>query len=205
MGRITSSTTTVKIGPLLATDTEAKYRDQKASDVWNDYVITSRYEKDRHTYMMATAFNSDFSYSLSTVTGTTNTVQTPITAVQLASPSLLWIVDWTCSRYNEKPWIPNPSLANNFAWVLLDEVFEPYQIQVAPDGVSPLWRISGTYVYGNMNPSAITIDDLLFPMPPYLLDFVERNVPKKMLKHGIIDIGQSPKREGKLDWISPVS
>lgn len=177
---------------------------EEVDSIYDEYIITSKYEKDYHRYLMGIAYNSD--YSLTTNTGTSLQQSYPI--VQLASPTLIWIVDWTCARVNKQPEIPDPFLSNNYAWVLMDEHYEPFMISIATDGVTPVWRLSGTYVYANANPSSITVKDLLFPLPPWLKEFAKRLIPENLLKHGIIDLNAKKQKgleeQGGLGFGGPV-
>lgn len=185
MARITSE---IRIGPVLPDDTDAKFIEEGLENVYMDYRIQSRYEKDPHVYMMPVSYPTSPAYGLSTAPASTPLgTTTSVSFVQLAAPTLIWLVDWTCSRANKKPDIPDPRISSEFGWVLLDEQYEPYMIAVGADGISPVWRISGTYVYGHNNPSVVTVDDLTFPRPPWLMDFVERNIPRSMLKYNLIN------------------
>jgi hypothetical protein len=149
----------ITTGPVNTDDDEgALYNDGgDPAGVYTDYKIVNRYEKDRHLYMLPISSPGGF--------GGGNLAA----FVQLAAPTLLWISDWTACRFNSKPEIPDPTLTDS-NWVLLDEHYEPFMLTVAANGSTPLYRISGTFVYGNRNPSTATIDDINFPRPPWLKD-----------------------------------
>jgi len=144
--------------------------------VWTDFEIHGHYEKDRHIYMMPVASPSQLS---------THGTQ----FCQLAKPTLLWIADWTASKFNEQPEIPDPELLDPPLgnWVLMDDWYEPVSLSLAPDGITPLYRISGTYVYGCVNPAAIAVNDIIFGRPPWMLDVYDRTMPAAKLQPDLID------------------
>ena len=166
-------------------DPEALYTDSGPDQsIWTDYMINSRYEKDRHTYMIPIASPTGFA-------------NVGAAFCQLAKPTLLWIVDWTACRFNEQPDIPSPLLVTGLVtgngalpdfWILLDEHYEPAMVTLGADGVTPLYRLSGTYVYGCTDPSTVTTNDITFPRPPWMLDALPagRGMPINKLTGGLI-------------------
>lgn len=186
------ATITSIIGSIDPSDYDAKFIEDGSQNVYLDYRIESKYEKDYHAYMMPTAKWQPLEPKVKKKEGATisaSYAQDPtVSFVQMAAPTLLWIVDWSCSRINEKPKIPNSTLAYNYGWILLAEHYEPAMMRIAADGVAPVWRISGTYVYGHVNPSLVCTDDIIFTRPPWLEDFVERNFPRELVVNGLIDL-----------------
>jgi len=141
---------------------------------WTDYKIRNRFEKDYHRYMLGITSPAGFQ-------GAT------VAFTQLANPTLLWISEWTASRFNEKPQIPNPAPVDN-NWVLLDEEVSPVMVVTNPaDGTTPLYRISGIYVYGHKQPDSVTVNNAIFPRPPWLDDAFSRNVPPSLLTQNLIN------------------
>lgn len=128
-----------------------------------DYEIKSRYERDQHVYAMPTSTP----YSVGSQ---------PTVFVQLAQPSQAWIVDWTATKINEQPEIPRPTTptGSNGApeyvsnWVLLDQQVEPCMIRLGPDGFTPIYSISGTYIYGCKRPSSRMTADVAFAIAPWM-------------------------------------
>lgn len=120
------------------------------------YILTNRYEKDNHIYMMGVSSPTAFQGA-------------SVAFCQLVAPTLLWISEWSCCRWNQQPIIPNPK-SQNPNWELLDEHYMPGCVWVPPDGTTPFYRISGVYVYGNLNPSNMTINDIAYSRPPFLTD-----------------------------------
>ena len=145
----------VEEGVVLPDDELAKYTDA-GGGIWNDYLVDNRYEKDLHRYMMGMTSPNGFKNA-------------SVAFVQLAAPTLLWVADWTASRFGKRPIIPKSDPPTT-DWVLLDEQVEPATITALPDGVSAVYTISGIYVYGHKNPNASIIEDVCFPLPPYLED-----------------------------------
>lgn len=141
---------------------------------YNDYQITNRYEKDGHIYMMGLT-----SPGGNPTTGTCAFVQTAI-------PTLLWISDWTACKWTDQPEIPNP-VSYNANWVLLDEHIETAMMAVGSDGVTPLYRCTGTYTYGNVYPNAYLVNDISYGRPPYIEDNIPRNMPTSKLTPNLIN------------------
>mgnify|MGYP001604308601 CR=1 FL=1 len=156
IGGIVSITT----GVIAADDFLAKF--QKLSpdlSIWVDYMIETRLESDKHIYMMPIASPTGFGGNTAAF-------------VQLAAPTSLVIIDWTASKTLDQPEIPSPDIGP-FA-VLLDEHYETAMLVLATDGVTPLYRISGTYCYGLKLPNERPILDLRWPRPPWMLDDFNR-------------------------------
>ncbi len=155
------------------------------ASIFTDYKIRCRYEKDGHIYMMG-------------ITSPNGFLSASAAFVQLAQPTLLWIADWTACKTNEQPEIPNTQLTTVLTtgqpgsiqgiWVLLDEQYETAEVVVGPDGISPLYRISGTYIYGCVNADPVTTNDIVFPLVPWLKDTFPngRNMPVSKLTGNII-------------------
>lgn len=149
--------TDISVNRILPDDELGRYEDP--AGVWEDYYIQSRFVGDPHIYMMGVTSPDGFFDGTST--------PKTVSFVQLASKTLLWIVDWTASRWGDKPKIPSP-VSNDPRWVFLDDMIEPANMELGPDGVTPLWRISGTYIYGNTNPKDLTVNNAYYPRPPWM-------------------------------------
>lgn len=160
----------VEFGDVTDDDQLSLFEDDEG--IWVDYLVVNRYEKDYHRYMMG-------------ITSPDGFLGDSAAFVQLASPTLLWVADWTAAKYGERPKIPDP-VQRIDDWVLLDEQYEPSMLAVASDGVTPIYRISGTYVYGHRRPSLDTINDLVFPQAPWITDGLTRTVDPDQLDQDII-------------------
>lgn len=127
--------------------------------VFTDYQIKGRFESDKHIYMVPITSPDGFQNA-------------SVAFVKLASPTLLYIVDWTALKIMEQPEIPNPTPPSNSNWILLDEIYEPASIITTPEGgaTEAVYRISGTFVYGNRRPNIIPVQDIIFGRPPFLKD-----------------------------------
>lgn len=129
---------------------------QTVNTLYTDFVFKTKVHKDNRLYYMGQTSPNAFQENTATV-------------VQLAAPTLLWQVDWTACRFGAIPQIPEPTPASaNSVWVLLDEQYEPGMIVLGPSGSKPLYRISGTFLYGSLRPNARTILDLRFSTPPWI-------------------------------------
>ncbi len=158
-------------------DNNGAYIEPVGGTIFTDYVIKNQYERDGHIYMMPVASPGGFNGN-------------SVAFCQLASPTLLWICDWTASKKLTQPEIPDPEI-NSPDWILLDILPETMQVAVGADGVSPQYRISATYVYGHTNPSANVFNDICYPRPPWLEDLFSRTMPaSKLLPNLITTTGQ---------------
>jgi len=154
-------------------DNSALYISAGQSAIWNDYMVESHYEGDNHIYMMGITSPGGFQGN-------------SVAFAKTASKTLIWIADWTASNIGGKPPIPNPE-SNDSNWQLLDDWYMPASITLMADGVTPLYRISGTYIYGCKNPSSTTINNICFGRPPWVQDTFDRTVPESLLTRSIID------------------
>lgn len=160
-------------------DTDAKFIDSgPGDDVTTRFLLKNRYEADRHIYMMGVTSPNGFQGAKAAF-------------VQLASKTLLWISDWTLARFNKKPRIPDPAVLDP-NWVLLDEHIEPDGVTVGPDGVNPLYSISGIYVYGCRNPDTNTYGNVVFPRPTWLADVFVRTINSQDMEQGLIGLMSLP-------------
>jgi hypothetical protein len=165
---------TVTVSDITDFTNDAAYKepaDQGAS-VFTDYAVQTSFMSDPHTYMLGITSPDGFQGA-------------SVAFCQLAATTLLWTADWTASRYKTQPQIPDPNLGAA-DWVFLGARMEPAMITVAADGLTPLYRISGTYLYGKKNPSSQMTSDFLFPLPPWLEDVFDRTMPADRLQQGII-------------------
>ena len=139
------------------------------NSLFTDYIINCRYESDKHVYMLPLATSRGFQGNKAAF-------------VQLAASTLLWICDWTSCRWLKKRKVPVAKPINKF-WVLLDEHLEPGMITVGPDGTTPLYRLSGTYIWGCTDPDSVTISH---PLPPTLIGQFDRAVSDDQFIIGLV-------------------
>lgn len=160
--------------------------DSSSGEVFADLMMMNRYEQDGHRYMLGVTSPNGFEGSSAAF-------------CQLAAPTTLWICDWTVAQYNTVPQIPDPFSVGS-GWVLLDIHLEPAMQGLAPDGVSVLWRISGTYFFGNKSPGAMSnynnsvIAQANFPRPQWLADTFPRSIPASALTTGLVNKEQDTQR-----------
>ena len=166
---------TIKQGNVRVSDNDAKYL-PTGNAIITDYMVINHYESDRHIYQMG--ITSPFPFQ-----------DASAAFVQLAAPTLLWICDWTASRAIQQPSPPDPAPADP-NWVLLDVIPQVAMVTLCPDGVSPLYRISGTYVYGHKNPSQNVFNNLSYARPPWMKDDFPRNINVDILEKNIIDVAK---------------
>lgn len=171
MSTLGSINASIIVGTVNQDDTSGLFK-AYSSRIYTDYLIRCKYEKDRKRYMLGLTSPNGFKGK-------------SCAFVQLAAPTLLLIVDWTGASLNEEPEVPDPdSMDSN--WVLLDDFWEPNEPVLAADGISPLYRISGTYIYGKANPQSKTYMDVTYPRPPWLLDSIQRVIPSSLVTGGLV-------------------
>jgi len=166
---------TIQIGRLAPTDSNANYEDfpdQQLPAIWQDYEISNRYEWNPHRYMNGVTSPNGFNGA-------------SVAFVQLAAPTLLLISDWTTARLGAIP--TSPSTASPDDWVLLAVFPETAPANLMPDGETPYYRISGTYVFAHKNPSASNpFAQVNFPKLPYVQDKYSRRLNVEQTKTNII-------------------
>lgn len=144
---------TITVGSVTATDSSALYAaTSNPTAIFTDYEVRNTYEGDNHVLMAGITSPNGFNGN-------------SVSFFQMASPTLLWVADWTACRFNQLPNIPNP-IVTDTNWVLLDKHYELADIKLGPDGVSPLYRVTGTYIYGHLNPNSDIINNIQFGMSP---------------------------------------
>lgn len=145
-----------------------------------DYTIKHHYENDYHRFMMGvTAINNGPAI------------------VQLAGKTLLWVCDWTAASLGAHPVIPDSVPERIEKWVLLDECYVPVSVVAVTDGITPLYRISGTYIYGCLVPNAKAIRDVVFPVGAWMkASEFERAIDEKWVKKGYTDSNQQSSQGG---------
>lgn len=172
----------IDVGEVTPTSEDAVFTTgSSTSATWTDYYIQCRMEKDYHRYMLG----------VTSPNGVIAAGNPTVAFVQLTSPTVVWIADWTASRSQSKPTIPSSRqvLAGSEAqWVILDETLEPGMITSEPNGKAGMYRISGTYVYGALNPHVYLNRDCVFPLPPWLnKSAFDRTIPDSMFEKGLIN------------------
>ena len=156
----------------ISEDSDAKFRQYNEDFLYTDYKISNSYSKSRGIYMGGITSPLPFQGN-------------SVAFVQINSPTLLWVCDWSAECAGAIPEIPNPT-SNIAGWILLDDSFYLGPVIHGPDGVAPIYTMFGRYVYGNTNPNTLTIKDCQFPIPPWIdAGNTERIIPENKLKQGI--------------------
>ncbi len=166
---------TVVEAPIDISDPGVKYADSpNPLAVYSDYTIYCKYISNKHKYMLGITSPNGFQGARAAF-------------VELASPTLLWVADWTALQSFETPKMPDPD-PRDPNWILLDESYEPTSLVVYDDGSTPAYRISGTYVYGCVVPETQVIRNVSYPRPAWLDDAFERTIPTSALTAGLIKV-----------------
>lgn len=172
----------IDVGRVQPDGQDAKFTTGNAgAAIWSDYQIQCRLEKDFHRHMLGVTSPNGV---LGNNTGAT------VAFVQLTAPTVVWVADWTAARSVEKPRVPSPEqiAGSKGQWILLDERIEPGMIGGGSNGKAPMYRISGTYVYGALKPNLYLNRDAVFPLPPWLdKSAFDREVSDDMFEQGLIN------------------
>jgi hypothetical protein len=138
-----------------------------------DYDIYSRYVKDRHRWYGGVSSPGGFQGNSAVV-------------FQLAAPKLFWICYWTGLKVGYQPKIPD-IVPVDPKWVLIDEEYTLHNVDTAGNDFSPLYRISGVYMYGHLSPDPETLNNARFGIPPYLANVFDRTMPVTLRTANLID------------------
>lgn len=131
------------------------FKEPSQSGIIADCMILNYYERDMHVYMASLTSQEPFDGA-------------KVGFVRIGNDTLLWVCEWTVCRMEgkEPPPIPDPNPPPG--WVLLDVQFTPAMAGLGPSGIDGIYRISGLYVYGCLNPQTSLIGDLAYPQAPWV-------------------------------------
>lgn len=171
----------VTVGKIAVTGTTSYLGqdDPVTPSVWTDYLVVNRFERDKGRYVEGT-----------TSPGGADGLGS-VAVVQIKNDTLIWVSDWSAKKSGKPPAVPDVNvLDTNF--VLLDEWYEPTMVDAHPDGESPKYRISGTFVFAHLNPSQFDSRTYVFwGLAPWLAPGVFRqNLLASDAQTGIIDTTQ---------------
>lgn len=160
------------LGALNPTGADAQFATQGDLGIWEDWFIRNTYPSDYHRYALPLTSPGGFQ-------GAT------CAFVQLAAPTSMWVCDWSCEyRTNpgDYPKYPDPRPTDQNI-VILDIKLIPDMVLLGADGTSPIYRISGTYVYGYRDPLKAA---LYHGRPPWMTQKIPRAVVDSMKTRGIV-------------------
>jgi len=149
-------------GVVQPTDNNALFKTFQDGIV-TDFSVKCRYERDGHIYMLGLTSPNPFQGA-------------SVAFVQLSSPTLLFIADWTACKVGSCPEYPD-SVINDPNWVLLDDHIEPPAPGLVNNGVDGVFRLSGCYIYGHKNPASKAALNASFPLKSWMLPQINRTIP----------------------------
>ncbi len=114
---------------------------------YSEFQMRTRYEPDTQTVVLATAKSG-----------------APAAAVQLGEQTMTAIVEWSAERYASVPQIPPTDTGDPNAIFLRSE-FNPEEVELAADGTTPIYKLSGRYYYSYLDQSKAQLN---FPTPSYM-------------------------------------
>lgn len=178
-----SPNVSIVIGDVAPDDAGAKFIPGTDGSIWTDYAVQNRYKRSRSRYILGVTAEDGYSGDSAAF-------------VQLSKGTLLWIADWTAARTGDVPLIPDPTPSDSTNWKLLGEHYQPDEVILGTDGVSPIYRISGTYVYGHRKPNDVTALNINFGRPPWVEDSFRRVLTTADFIKAVMDTGSNIKLQG---------
>jgi hypothetical protein len=130
------------------------------------YELQTAYTTDYHTIPLPTVGSPFCSFAV------------------LAPPTMTKAVSFSATRWDQPPTAPNPQTIdpNN---VLLHTVYNPEAAQLGPDGQTPIYRLTGTYIYGIQDPTQVVLSAGALPYVASAFG----NALYTIFSNGIIDAG----------------
>jgi hypothetical protein len=128
-------------------DFDAGYRGDGAG-VYDEYTLTASYRHDGGSVVLRRTKAGE-----------------PGTAVRLRNASAKLVLEWTAVKVGGPPVIPAAEDSPDRNAVYLRGTIAPAQLELAADGVSTRYEVSGIYEYEFLDPSKVTVQA---PLPPYL-------------------------------------
>ncbi len=177
---VNDSTPIVTVSSVTYDGTQAKYQLTDTDGIITDYIVRNKYHKNLGIYMNGVTSPTPFNGA-------------SVAFIQLSNPTLLWIAHWTACKAGAQPECPS-KFPLDTQWILLYEYLESVKIETLADGQSPLYRLSGLYIYGHQSPDESTVKNISFPLPPYLQPVFDRGMPENKMVVGILD--GSPSGDG---------
>ncbi len=141
------------------------------SAIWADYEISNRYEYHPNILMNGVTSPAPFQGA-------------SVSFVQIAAPTLLLVCDWTCARLAKMPIAPSTTCPDD--WIFMWASPETAPVNVGPDAETPIYRISGVYVFGHKNPGDTVFANINFPRLPYILDEFTRRIGDNNTEENLI-------------------
>lgn len=173
---LASSPATITVTPIQLDPENNSYRIDNDAGIFTDYIVRNKYLKPQNVWM-------------SSITSTTGFNGNSVAFFQLGAPTLLWIADWSALKVGIQPQAPS-RVPLSRGWQLLYEYIEPVMIITGGDGIVPLFRLNGIYVFGQIAPSTETLNNVYYPLPPYLdPNKFSRTQPVNRMLRNIIDTG----------------
>ncbi len=140
-----------------------------------DCTSVNRYDVDKQIFMLPVSSPDGFNGDTAAF-------------VQLAAPTEIWMHDWTVARLEGRPNVPDPT-PEDPNWVFLRATPELHVIGLAPGSESPLYRISGTYVYGRKTAPDSFYQTVVYPVQQAVeKDAFPRTVTANQLEKGLSDV-----------------
>ncbi len=167
------STPVVVVNTITYDGTPANYKLTGADGLITDYIVRNKYHKNLGIYMNGVTSPTPFNGA-------------SVAFIQLSNPTLLWIAHWTACKAGAQPESPSSTTVDT-NWVLLYEYLEPVKIETVADGQTPLYRLSGLYIFGHKSPDETLVKNISFPLPPYLQPVYDRTMPDNKMEIGILE------------------
>ena len=178
----------VSVGIAYPDRQRTKYsREHTSRGAFTDYSVNTRYETETGVHMTPVTGppdNGDY------VSPQRQGEVPDARFLTLHLPATRRIVEWEAERVGSKPLLPAPKSSDpNLVLIEMPHVTAS-ALHLAPDGITPVWRASGRYVYGLRKYATFGDKDLalgVLPWTDFLPGSKEATLAADQFVHGIAD------------------
>ncbi len=162
------NSTNIKVAKVPRLPTKPTHVAAPSDGVYTDYYVEQSYETDYHTIQMPVA---------------SSLVNTASFAI-LAAPTMKRVVKWSAEKTSTMPLLPFADSSNSNEVLLFSQII-PAAPGLMANAFDYIWRISGTYVYGIIDPSKVQMSGGVLPYQD--TNYFATVVSQAQFIHGISD------------------
>jgi hypothetical protein len=128
--------------------------DDATEVAYGDFQMRNHFEKDGLTFAGSNTSPVPFGGSL-------------ISVIRVGAPRIIWVCEWTSCRMALEPQVPDPA-SQPPGWTLLDVHVTAAHVSMGPNGIDPVYRVSGVYVYVKGIAADDVFDDVTYAKAPWV-------------------------------------